>query len=344
MMLLPLLKISDTAGSEATILPYGAILHSLRILVHGQPREVLVNLPDWRDYITDQNYIGSIIGRVANRISGAKFRFGNIEHNVTANEAPNCLHGGAQGFGKQVWEIVEHSTHRVVLSYLSPNGEEGFPGNVKVLATFEFVAPKSLRISYDAETDAPTPIDLTHHLYFNLASGAGGAIEDHLLQVHSDSVLELDRTYVPTGDVLRLPRTPFDLNKATKLGDLLARKHYQLTRIGLNQSWILRPVEPAFRMIAPDHSLELAVSTDQPCLQLYSGLNRENAPAGALAVEPQGYIDAVNRFQFPSPWLVPRERYRRSTLYEFFDAPKVDASRPLTGTGRRASTTGALRS
>ncbi|MDV6330879.1 aldose epimerase family protein [Asticcacaulis sp. 201] len=314
------LTLAAPGGLHLEVMTYGATIRSLKTPSATGLVETLIGFETLSDYEADKTYQACIIGRTVNRLRKAAFTHGDGAWRVTPNEGPNHLHGGACGLSRRVWQADARPSDEapIVLRYVSPAGEEGYPGNLAVETTLSLPLPTTLQIDYRAVVDAPCPIDLTHHLYFNLDQAMGGDISSHVLGIQGDEVLEVDDACLATG--LRLPVTDtlFDLRHPTALSDVLAQQHPQLTNIGLNQSWVLeRSAAPAATLYAPKAGLGLALHTDQPCLQAYAGLSRDVAAHGAIALEPQGFIDAVNQPAFPSPWLAPGQVYHRTSQYRF---------------------------
>jgi aldose 1-epimerase len=303
-----------------SVLTYGATVQSLRVPAVDQWIETVVGFDDIAAYEASASYPGCIIGRVANRIARATFRRGERTYYLTANEGVNCLHGGARGLSRRVWQASTrlNDTDPIAMHCTSPAGEDGFPGMMHAAVTFALADPMSLIIRYQVTVDQDCPIDLTHHVYFNLG---GEPIEGHLLRIRGQWVQELDAQYLATGRILSVRGTPFDLRKGKTIGQIAAEQHPQLTAIGLNQNWILpNRSQPSCTLTSLDGGLVMDLHSDNPCLQVWTGLPRAVFSAGAVALEPQGFIDAVNHSAFPSPWLRPGEVYERSIVYRFRQA------------------------
>ena len=311
---------SDSAGLSVSVLTYGATVQSVRAPVAGRWVETVVGFDDIAAYEASTTYQGCIIGRLANRVARATFRHGERTYHLTANEGVNCLHGGARGLSRRLWQASPRSndTDPIVMQCASPAGEDGFPGTMHAVVTFALADPLSLNICYQVTVDQECPIDLTHHVYFNLG---GEPIEGHSLRISGERVQELDAQYLATGRTLSVRGTPFDLRTRKTIGQIAAGQHPQLTAIGLNQNWILGDRrQPACTLSSPEGGLIMDLESDNPCLQVWGGLPRAVFSAGAVALEPQGYIDAVNHPAFPSPWLRPGEIYERSIVYRFRQA------------------------
>ena len=314
-------RLAWPGGLEAEVLEFGAILRTLSFpLRGGERRNAILSLEDLPAYEADDRYIGQCLGRVANRIAGGRFPLDGRQVAVSVNEPPNTLHGGELGFGQRLWRFMEDACddRRAVLSYLSPAGEEGFPGALSVRCTFELVQHDVLEIAYSATTDAPTPVNLSHHLYFNLLDDFHTTVLDHTLEVQAGAITPVAKGLIPTGDVAPVAGGPFDLRRASRLVDVLAHGGEQMRLAGgLDFNWVLgEGAAPAVTLTAPGGA-RLELETDQPGLQVYSGhkLTPPFVPHGALALEPQGFPDAVNHLAFPSQLLRPGQTYRRAIRY-----------------------------
>ena len=308
---------SDSGGLSVNVLTYGATVQSVRVPTADRSIETVVGLGDIAAYEASTNYQGCIIGRLANRIAHATFRRGERTYHLTANDGVNCLHGGTRGLSRRVWQASPRlgDADPIIMHCTSPSGEDGFPGVMHAAVIFALADSMSLHIRYRVTVDQECPIDLTHHVYFNLG---GEPIEDHLLRISGERIQEVDAQYLATGRTLSVLGTPFDLRKGKTIGQIAAGQHPQLTAIGLNQNWILsNRLQSSCTLISRDGGLVMDLHSDSPCLQVWAGLPRTVFPAGAVALEPQGYIDAVNHSAFPSPWLSPGEIYERRIVYRF---------------------------
>lgn len=296
------------------LLDRGATIQRLR--VGGIP--VVLGFEDPADYAADRSYQGCVIGRVANRIGGARFTLDGAEHRVRANEGANCLHGGVRGFDKRDWRLVGHGERNAAYVHVSEDGEEGFPGRLETVVRFT-LDQGDLAIAYEARCDRPTPISLTHHLYFNLA-GAGTILE-HELMAAAEAYTPVRPDLIPTGALATVEGTPFDLRAPRRIGDALAQPHPQTALCGgFDHNWALVDGDgPALMLASPESGVRMTLFTDQPGLQLYSsqGLGPPFPRHGGLVIEPQGFPDAVNQPGFPPVILRPGEVYRRHILYRF---------------------------
>lgn len=316
-----LYTLGASGGVSLEILSYGAIVHSLTVPVSGNARQVVASLRDLAAYEKDRSYRNCIIGRTVNRVAKARFERAGEPWKLSVNDPPNSLHGGTVGFNRHIWTCVDHTPRTLTLEHISPHLDQGYPGTVVARVTFEIVGREGLRIIHWATVDRPSPVDLTHHLYFNLEVHEALNLGGHSLCVRGNHIIELEPDYTPTGRLSCVAHTPFDLNIKTLLAKVLTSNHPQLTSIGLNQAWILERDTVQIGFESPDGELTLEIATDAPTVQLYSGLSDGDCAAGALAIEPQGYTDALNNAHFPTPWIYPGVPFRRETTYQFNARP-----------------------
>ena len=307
-------------GLEVEVLNYGAIVRRLAFPTADGRRQAVLAYATLEDYERDTAYVGALVGRVANRIGRGLFPLDGRDVQVSVNEPPNTLHGGKLGFNKRVWrfEAVADDLRSLTLAYGSPDGEEGFPGALQVLARFSLPEPETLQIDYSATAEAPTAVNLSHHLYFNLLGDPAATILDHRLTLAASHYTPVGAGLIPTGEIAPVGGTPFDLRAGAVISEVLAHHDPQLTLGGgMDLNWALdASAAPALELRAPDGAT-LAIFTDQPGLQVYSGQKLEPpfVRHGALAIEPQGFPDAVNHPGFPGAVLRPGETYRRSSRY-----------------------------
>lgn len=318
-------RLENTSGMRAEILTYGGILRALEV----KGRDVVLGFETLADYVNQDKYYGALVGRVANRIGKGQFVLDGVEYKVPINNGPNCNHGGLEGFDRKIWQADE-SEKRLCLKYVSEAGEEGFPGRLQVHVAYSLIEDNALVIDYRAETDAPTPVNLTSHAYFNL-NGKGNILE-HLLYIPCDEILENDAFSLPTGEHLKVKDTPFDFRNPRAIGDGIEADDYQISfGKGYDHHYIIRdkteekdsPVLFA-RLAVPDLAMECY--TTQPGFQLYTGnwLSGERGKNGAVygprsgvALEAQNWPDAVNHPDFPNVVLRPGEIYEERTIYHF---------------------------
>jgi aldose 1-epimerase len=322
-------------GMEMSVLTYGARIQALWVPDRaGALADVVLGYDDLAGYEGDEQYHGAVVGRVANRIRGASFTLDGVTHHLTANQGRNQIHGGRRGFSSVVWEatpFAEGDEVGVMLRYLSPDGEEGYPGTLQARVTYTLTPAGELRIDYGATTDRATPVNLVQHLYLNLAGEGSGDVLDHLLTVEADSYTVVDAESVPTGAVEPVAGTPLDFRSPRRLGDGIDSDHGQI-RIagGYDQNFVLRQegggIHRAARLVEPRGGRALEVLTTEPGMQLYTG-NLLGGHAGkgghryparsGVCLETQHFADSPNQPHFPSVILRPGEERVSRTVYAF---------------------------
>jgi aldose 1-epimerase len=316
---------SITLGAEDSlqveVLTYGAILRRLTYPVRGVRRDLILHFDRLEHYERDRAYVGSLVGRFGNRIAGSRFDLDGQTHTVTANEGENHLHGGALGFGKRVWrvqDVSEEAGHRVVLGYRSPDGEEGYPGNVD--ATVELtVKPHALSIVLSARADAATPVNLTYHPYFNLAGAHRAPATDQRLRIPASHYLPVLPGLIPTGEIAPVEDTTFDFRESRQLRPPPLSAHPQLGLAGgYDHCWVIdRDADCACELSSPNGDVTLKM-TGGPGLQFYNGqfLSRTHPTLGSgVILEPQGFPNSPNTPSFPGAILRPGENYRAEFEY-----------------------------
>jgi len=282
----------------------------------------------------DNQYLGCTVGRVCNRIGGAEFKIDEKIFKLMANDGVNTLHGGGpRSLDKVVWEGEIDGTDpkqaAVSFRYFSPDGEEGFPGNVHFSVRFSLTPSNSLTMRYSATTDLPTPINVTNHAYFNLAGAGSGSVLDHELMIDAADYTPTDEGLIPTGEIASLDDSPLDFRKSTRIGDRIDALT-PTPAIGYDHNYVLNgksgDVRPIASLRDPKSGRTLTVMSDQPGLQFYSGnfLKGQKGKAGktylhrgAVCLEAQHFPDSVNHDNFPSTLLNPGDEYRQTTIYQF---------------------------
>lgn len=320
----------EASGISAAVSDYGATLVSLRrATTGGGRRELILGFDDASGYELQDAYLGATVGRYANRIAGARFTLGGKEHGLSANDGPNCLHGGMDGFSRRSWKVepgLEGGCPALFLTLESPAGDQGFPGAVSVVVSY-VLAGDALRIAYSAETDEPTPFGMTNHAYWNLYGC--GDILSHELTVNASRYLPVDERLIPLpGEPAPVAGTPFDFREPKPIGRDLAAAG------GYDHCYALDGAYPgsgeggrvglAATLREPRTGQGVEVWTDLPGLQCYSGnfLDIERGRAGArygrhggLCLEPEAFPDAPNRPDYPDSILYPGRPYRASIEY-----------------------------
>lgn len=311
----------------AQVLTYGGILRSFTVPAGEETRDIVLGCETLAQYEAQDKYLGALVGRVANRIGGACFELNGRHHELAANNGPNCLHGGIHGFNEAVWEAREENG-ALVLTHVSPDGEEGFPGKLDVRVTYTLTADGVLTVDYQAKSDADTLCNLTNHSYFNLLGHAWGSLEGQRIQVWADAITETDENSTPTGTLLPVEGTPFDLRQPVEFLQGLAMEHPQLTLgNGYDHNFVLcrqprSPMRLAARVTGGGLCLECF--TTQPGLQLYTANYLDGTPGkdgasygprSAFCLETQAWPDAVHHPNFPSAVLSAGESYHHTTAY-----------------------------
>lgn len=304
-------------GLQAQVLTYGGILRRLAFPSRGTLRELIITLPDLDAYLRDTTYQGVLVGRVANRISGARFNLNGREYRVAANDGPNQLHGGHLGFGKRLWRVLglqNAPRHRVLLGLSSSDGEEGYPGNLDVTVEFT-VEGNELRVEFEAQTDEATPLNLTYHPYFNFGS-------DMRLRMPASEFLPVrDSQMIPTGQRASVDGTPFDFRSARSVSAPVLSGHPQLEHAGgYDHCWVLpSPRDFDAELQAPSSGVRMTVRSDRPGIQFYGGQHLQgiHPNRAGICLEPEGFPNAVNEPTFPRCVLRAGETYHSSFSYCF---------------------------
>ncbi|PPS90383.1 aldose epimerase family protein [Streptomyces sp. MH60] len=327
----------ENGGTRMKVLSYGGVVQSLEIPDRrGRYANVSLGFDNLDDYVARSPHFGALIGRYGNRIAKGRFTLDGKAYQLSVNDGENSLHGGALGFDYRVWDVepfTEGSDTGLVLHYTSVDGEMGYPGTLKAKVTYTLTRRGDWRIDYEATTDKATVVNLTSHVYWNLAGEGRGTIEDHELSIAASRFTPTDAGLIPTGELARVSGTPFDFRRAKPIGRDIRDAHPQLvTAKGFDHNWVLdkgitdRPEHIAtLRENASGRTLRIA--TDQPGLQFYSGNFLDGTLTGtggslyrqgdALCLETQHFPDSPNHPSFPSTVLRPGETYRTSTVHSF---------------------------
>lgn len=323
-------------GIIAKVSSYGATLVELHAPDReGRSTDVVLGFDSVDGYLTDTNpYFGATVGRVANRIAGAAFTLGDQDFRLAANEGPHHLHGGVErSFDKVLWELVSVDDTHVELRYVSAAGEEGYPGRVEASTRYELEGD-TLTIEYRATTDATTPLNMTNHSYFNLSGAGSGSILQHELQLAADVSSAVDDELLPTGENLPVEGTPLDFRSPRVIGERIGELLSVPGALGYDHNFVLRGEVDGLRAAAvlhdPASGRVLELTTNQPCLQFYSGnridetIDGKNGERyerhGALCLEPQQFPDAVHHPEFPSILIEPGQTYRNVSRYRLTTA------------------------
>jgi aldose 1-epimerase len=323
----------NSSGATAKISTYGAILTELRVPDNkGKLGDVVLGFDTLKGYLAGHPYFGSNAGRVANRIAKARFTLGGKEYKLAANNGPNSLHGGLKGFDKAVWKATPASADgpSICLTYRSPDGEEGYPGNLTASVTYTLTPANELRVAYNAFTDKATPVNLAHHSYFNLAGPASGDVLGHEVTIFADKYTPVDDTLIPTGKIEPVKGTPLDFTTPHTIGERIGELKGDPG--GYDHNFVLRSggsqkPELAARVYEPKSGRVLEVLTTEPGLQFYTGNFLDGKITGkggieykkhaGFCMEAQHFPDAVNHPEFPSVILKPGQSYTQTTVYRF---------------------------
>lgn len=302
---------------------------------NGTMGDVVLGHNTLKEYVDFQGerFIGCVVGRYANRIAKGEFSIDSITYHVPLNNNGQSLHGGLKGLDQVVWDVDSVGTDMIQLSILSPDGAEGYPGNLKVTMTYALTPDNEFKITYRATTDKPTVVNLSHHGFFNLKGECAGTINDHLLTINADYITPVDSVLIPTGELMPVAGTPFDFNQPTAIGDRVNDDNEQLRcGNGYDHNWVLRrstadDVELAATVYEPTSGRVMEVYTNQPGLQFYGGNFFDGNGIGkcgdtfkyreAIALETQKFPDGPSQPQFPSVRLNPDEEYYHVCIYKF---------------------------
>jgi len=327
-----LFTLSNDIGVVVKITNYGGTIVSLLVPdSKGSIDDVVLGMSDWEGWRKNPYYFNCIVGRTCNRIGGAKFSIDGVEYKVSANQGEFQLHGGYEGFHMKLWDATPFETKETIgleLAYLSVDGEEGFPGNVNVKAIYTLNNKNELSLEFKAETDKPTPINLTNHGYFNLGGEGSGTILSHELLLLANFYTVTDNNSIPTGEITKVTGTPFDFTEAYPIGERINQlyKGYDNNFVLRNQSGKL---SLAARILDPLSGRILEVFTTEPGVQLYTSNWFDGTVSGksgkphtthtAFCLETQHYPDSMNKPDFPDIILRPGKEFYSMTMWKFFN-------------------------
>lgn len=332
--------LAGARGFAVELIDYGASIVSIRTPDRvGKIGDVALGFSDLRGYLESPAFFGSVVGRVANRIADARFTLDGKTYALAANNSPGdmpcSLHGGNVGFDKVLWRATPCEVEgrpAVRFEYLSRDGEEGFPGNLAVNVTYSLTADNGLRLDYVATTDAPTPIALSNHAYFNLRGEGGGTILDHELTIHASRYTPVNKGLIPTGELAPVADTPFDFRTARRIGERIDASDEQLGfGGGYDHNFVIDRRGAGLELVAsiyePTTGRVMEILSAEPGLQFYSGNFLDGKRVGkagrpyvyreAFVLETQHFPNSVNEPRFPSAVLRPGERYESSTVFRF---------------------------
>ena len=317
--------ITNEKGFVAKILDYGATVQSIIVPdKNGEPVDVVLGYDTLEEYIAGDCYIGATVGRFANRIKEGKFELNGEKYELCINNGPNHLHGGKKGFDRCVWSAKQIG-EKVVFSRISPDGEEGYPGNLEVKVTFCWEGD-SLKIEYEAETDRDTVLNLTNHSYFNLNGAGNGKVDEHVLQINADRFTVCDQNCTPTGELASVEETAMDFRNPKTIGKDAYNDEPCVKPFGGYDANFVISGHPFAKATGNETGITVVADTDQPGVQLYTAnaLTEQKGKGGAdygsrsaFCLETQHFPDCVNHPEWPSPILRKGEKFHSVTTYSF---------------------------
>ncbi len=328
--------LKNSKGAEVRISNYGAIVQALYMPDrNGNFEDIVLGYDSLDPYIKNNPYFGAIVGRFGNRISKGKYTLDGKSYQLTINNGQNSLHGGKNGFDKKVWDAKEVKSKlgaALKLTYISPDGEEGYPGNLTLSVLYTLTNKNELKIEYYAATDMPTILNPTHHSYFNLSGNPGNTILNNIIKINAGKFTPIDSEFIPTGELRSVVNTPMDFRKPTAIGSRINKDDEQLKNgKGYDHNFVLinynGKVRKAASLFDPLSGRYMEVYTDQPGLQFYSGNFLNGTIIGkrgitynyrcGVCLEAQHFPDSPNEIKFPTVVLRPGEEYHQTTIYKF---------------------------
>jgi len=318
-------------GMSVDITNYGAKI--IRLMVpdkNSKFDDVVLSFDTLEEVMEKEIYFGAICGRFANRIKDGKFSIDGVEYTLPINNGTNSLHGGVHGFNEKVWTVKSVAQQQLVLELFSPDGEEGYPGNLTVTATYILSDENEVKIHYESTTDKPTVIGLTNHSYFNLKGAGNGTIKGHVLQINADFFTVLDESFAPSGEIRPVKGTAFDFNKPTVVGERIDDEAF-VPGWGIDNNWCLRKEQMGDLVLAAtvyerETGRKMETFTTKPGMQVYTANWVKNVTGkegkiydrqDAICLEAQGFPNSPNVAHFPSPVLRPGEKYDEWCIYKF---------------------------
>lgn len=328
-------SLSNQNNIKVEITTYGATVISIITPdKNNKFDDIVLGYDNITSYENGDKYFGALVGRCANRIEHGKFRINDTEYSLYVNNGPNHLHGGLQGFDKVVWNVstIDSINNILKLSYFSKDGEESYPGNLKVTVTYTLTEDNALKIDYEAVTDKDTIVNLTNHSYFNLSGNTAQTILDHKLMLNSDKFTPTDKYSIPTGEFVDVAGTPMDFRTLKAIGLDINSDYEQIQYgAGYDHNWMLNPNGDintlAAKLVDETTGRVVEVFTTKPAIQFYSANFLDGSDVGkgnisylrrsAVCLETQYIPNAINNSNFPSPTLKMNEKYKHTTIYKF---------------------------
>ncbi len=323
-------------GVEMTVTNFGGrVMELFTEDRNGEMADIVLGYATTDEYLDNkgERFLGACCGRFANRIAEGKFTIDGVEYNVPINNNGQSLHGGVKGLDSVVWDVVQANDERIDFRYVSPDGEEGYPGELTIDMSYELTEDAEFVIEYRATTTKTTHVNITHHSFFNLRGEGNGDVNGHILQINADGFIPINEVSIPTGEVAEVAGTAFDFTIAKAIGTDLAAEDEQLKMgAGYDHCWVLRGKQGAMKLAAvvvePESGRRMEVYTDQLGIQFYGGNFFDGKTVakcgdktydyrGSLALETQLFPDTPNQPQFPSTLLEPGEEYTHRCIYKF---------------------------
>ena len=327
-------EIKNANGMKMNVTNFGARVTHLWVAdKDGNLVDVVLGFDTLDGYTeSSEKYFGAAIGRYGNRIANGKFTLDGQEYTLPINNNGQTLHGGPGGLDYVIWDVEKSGANELIFTYTSADGEEGFPGELKVKMRYTLTDDNEFKVTYEAETDKATPVNLTHHSFFNLNGAGNGNVLEHTLQLNASKYTPVNEVLIPTGEIPTVKGTPFDFTTATKIGDRIDQDNEQLKfGGGYDHNWVLdktgNELTQAAIISSPKTGIEMEVWTTEPAIQFYSGNFLDGTIAGkggkvyemrsAFCLETQHYPDSPNQPNFPSTVLKPGEKYEQTCIYKF---------------------------
>lgn len=326
--------LNNSNGVEVAITNYGGRIVSVMVPdKDGVFKDVVLGFDNIDDYTATDNNFGATIGRYGNRIAHGKINIDGVEYELPQNNFGHSLHGGPEGFDKKVFIATQPDNKSLILTYLSEDGEAGYPGNLDVKVTMTLTDNNAIDIRYEALTDKKTVVNLTNHSYFNLSGDANNNVLDNILMINADSFTPVDDTFMTTGEILTVEGTPMDFRTPTSIGDRIDNYEYDQLKFGdgYDHNWVLNTKgdisQVAASVYSPASGIQLEVYTDEPGVQVYTGNFLAGTDTGkygavygkrnAICLETQKYPDTPNKPDWPSAFLMPGDTYTSRCIYKF---------------------------
>jgi aldose 1-epimerase len=329
-----LYTLTNANGMEAKIMNYGAIVVSLKAPDRGgKLADVVLGFDSFEGYLSDHPYFGAVVGRYGNRIAKGRFSLNGKEYKLATNNGPNALHGGLKGFDKQIWQAQPVGNSGLRLTYVSKDGEEGYPGTLTTTVEYTLTDANELKLAYTASTDKDTILNVTNHSYFNLAGEGSGNILGHRVQLFADRFTPVDSTLIPTGELKPVANTPFDFRQPHTIGERIDAAGDEQIKFGggYDHNWVLNgtmgTLHPAARVSEPKSGRVLEVLTTEPGVQFYTGNFLDGTIKGkggkaynrryGFCLETQHFPNSPNQPKFPSTVLKAGQKFASNTVFKF---------------------------